>query len=308
MLGFAQHHGQQAVLQGVAAEDIGDLGAQHRTESVVQQRPRRMFARGTAAEIAAGDQYFAALRLRLCSRRIRRSGCHRPIKRQSLKAKRPRPLRSVVVRKRAGMMRSVSMFSNASTMVRERIRLERLHAACSLRLQVIGGIGDAAGEAQAAATAGLASTVRAPGPWRPSKLRLLVLTTSWPGSAISPFMAMHIEQPGSRHSAPAARNTWSQAFGFGLRAGPAPNPEPPACAHAPATFRPCSTCGGGAQVADTRELVQLPTNTTSTLRAQQRLARHRPACTPGLSVPGNPSAAGIGACNADRPCRDGCRS
>ncbi len=64
-----------------------------------------------------------------------------------------------------------------------------------------------AGQAEAAAVAGLASTVRAPLPWRPSKLRLEVLTTSWPGCARSPFMAMHIEQPGTRHSAPAAVKT-----------------------------------------------------------------------------------------------------
>src|SRR5574337_952864 len=62
--------------------------------------------------------------------------------------------------------------------------------------------------ADAAAVAGLASTVRAPLPWRPSKLRLEVETTSCPGCARSPFMAMHMEQPGSRHSAPAATNTW----------------------------------------------------------------------------------------------------
>ena len=34
--------------------------------------------------------------------------------------------------------------------------------------------------AAAAAVSGLASSVRAPVPWRPSKLRLLVLTAYWP--------------------------------------------------------------------------------------------------------------------------------
>src|SRR5262249_39095986 len=59
--------------------------------------------------------------------------------------------------------------------------------------------------ALAAAVAGLASMVRAPGPCRPSKLRLLVETTTSPGSAVSPFIPRHMEHPGSRHSAPAAR-------------------------------------------------------------------------------------------------------
>src|SRR5690606_28592450 len=64
--------------------------------------------------------------------------------------------------------------------------------------------------AAAAAVSGLASTVRAPLPCRPSKLRLLVLTESLPLGTVSPFMPMHIEQPGSRHSPPAARTTSSR--------------------------------------------------------------------------------------------------
>ena len=58
--------------------------------------------------------------------------------------------------------------------------------------------------ALAAAVSGEARNVRPPLPWRPSKLRLLVLTAYWPGASWSPFIAMHIEQPASRHSAPAA--------------------------------------------------------------------------------------------------------
>jgi hypothetical protein len=45
--------GQQAVLQRVVAEDVGDLGADDRAEAVIQQCPGRVFARGAAAEIAA---------------------------------------------------------------------------------------------------------------------------------------------------------------------------------------------------------------------------------------------------------------
>ena len=52
--------------------------------------------------------------------------------------------------------------------------------------------------ALAAAVRGLARKVRPPLPWRPSKLRLLVETLYWPGVSWSPFMAMHMEQPGSR--------------------------------------------------------------------------------------------------------------
>src|SRR5436190_21905502 len=58
--------------------------------------------------------------------------------------------------------------------------------------------------AVAAAVSGLARNVRPPFPCLPSKLRLLVLTALWPGASWSPFIAMHIEQPASRHSAPAS--------------------------------------------------------------------------------------------------------
>ena len=58
--------------------------------------------------------------------------------------------------------------------------------------------------AAAAAIAGLTRWVRPPAPWRPSKLRLLVEAQRSPGSSRSAFIARHIEQPGSRHSKPAA--------------------------------------------------------------------------------------------------------
>src|SRR5262245_12129526 len=59
--------------------------------------------------------------------------------------------------------------------------------------------------AAAAAIAGLTRWVRPPGPWRPSKLRLLVLAERWPGLSLSGFMAKHMLQPAWRHSAPAAK-------------------------------------------------------------------------------------------------------
>src|ERR1039457_6268150 len=64
--------------------------------------------------------------------------------------------------------------------------------------------------ALAAAVSGLASSVRAPGPWRPSKLRLLVLIEYSPLPTTSPFMPKLIEQPDSRHSAPASMKTRSR--------------------------------------------------------------------------------------------------
>ena len=50
--------------------------------------------------------------------------------------------------------------------------------------------------AAAAAVSGDARMVRAPGPWRPSKLRFEVLTLSLPAGILSSFIARHAEHPG----------------------------------------------------------------------------------------------------------------
>src|SRR5580693_737726 len=60
--------------------------------------------------------------------------------------------------------------------------------------------------AVAAAVAGLARWVRTFGPWRFSKLRLVVETQRSPGSPLPPA---HIEQPDSPQKKPASRNTRS---------------------------------------------------------------------------------------------------
>src|SRR5215831_1610929 len=58
--------------------------------------------------------------------------------------------------------------------------------------------------ALAAAVNGDAKSVRDPFPCLPSKFRLLVLTAVLPAGTASPFIAMHMLQPASRHSAPAS--------------------------------------------------------------------------------------------------------
>src|SRR5210317_1020763 len=117
--------------------------------------------------------------------------------------------------------------------------------------------------ADAAAVAGLTNTVLAPTPWRPSKLRLLVLTLSWPGCAMSPFMPRHIEQPASRHSAPASRMILSRPS-FSACAFTCSDPGTTSIRTPSATLRPLRM-RAASSMSDTRPLVQLPTKTTSTL-------------------------------------------
>src|ERR1700724_4656386 len=63
--------------------------------------------------------------------------------------------------------------------------------------------------AVAAAVSGLTRWVRTFGPWRFSKLRLVVETQRSPGSPRSPLPPAHIEQPDSPQKKPASRNTRS---------------------------------------------------------------------------------------------------
>ncbi len=68
--------GQKAVLQGIAAEDIGNLRADDGAKPIIEQRPWRMLARRAAAEIAAGHQNLRRLELRDGSAQIRVLASH----------------------------------------------------------------------------------------------------------------------------------------------------------------------------------------------------------------------------------------
>src|SRR5580692_3121647 len=116
--------------------------------------------------------------------------------------------------------------------------------------------------AAAAAICGDTRCVRPPRPWRPSKLRLEVEAQRSPGARMSGFMPRHMEQPATRQSKPASRNTWS-------------SPSASACALTccepgttialteAATFLPATTFAA-ARRSPMRELVHEPMNTRST--------------------------------------------
>ena len=118
--------------------------------------------------------------------------------------------------------------------------------------------------AEAAAVRGLARKVRPPAPWRPSKLRLEVDTAYWPGASWSPFMARHIEQPASRHSAPAARNTSARPSASAWRLT-SWEPGTTSTRTPGSTLRPRSSPAAWRR-SEMRELVQEPMKTTSTGR------------------------------------------
>jgi len=71
------HHREQTVLERVTRENVGNGRADDGAEAVIQQRPRRVFARRAAAEIVARDQYGRAGRRRLIQDEFR---IRRPIR------------------------------------------------------------------------------------------------------------------------------------------------------------------------------------------------------------------------------------
>ena len=53
---LGQRDRQQADLRAVGGEDVGERRRDDRREAVVLERPRRVLARGAAAEVAPGDE------------------------------------------------------------------------------------------------------------------------------------------------------------------------------------------------------------------------------------------------------------
>jgi len=90
----------------------------------------------------------------------------------------------------------------------------------------------------------------------------------------SPFMAMHMEQPGSRHSAPRSRKTVSSPSASAARFTPY-EPGTTKDAHAVGNL-PAAHDRRRLPEVERRELVQLPMNTTSTLWPRRGLPGAKP--------------------------------
>ena len=145
--------------------------------------------------------------------------------------------------------------------------------------------------------AGLTKWVRPPLPWRPSKLRLEVDAQRSCGSRRSAFMAKHIEQPGSRHSKPAAVNTLSSPS---CSACSFTKPEPGTTSTRftlAALRRPLATAAASRK-SSMRLLVHEPINTTSTAISFKGVSACKPMYSSARSMPprltGSASWAGLG--------------
>ncbi len=136
--------------------------------------------------------------------------------------------------------------------------------------------------AVAAATCGETRWVRPPGPWRPSKLRLEVDALRSCGASLSGFMPRHIEQPASRHSAPASVKTWSRPSAMAARRTRT-DPGTTSMRTPSATCRPRIT-SAAARRSSMRPLVQEPRKTVSTATSRIGVPAVRPMYSRALAA------------------------
>src|SRR5438552_8610780 len=234
---------EQADLQRVVPEDVGEARSDHRAEPVVLDRPHGVLAAGPGPEVGPGEEDRRP-RVALVVEDERRVLA--PFVEQE--GPEPRSLDPLEVLRRDDLVGV-----DIGAVQRERRALD---PGDGLHHQRSSGRVKWPAIAVAAATRGLTRWVLPPLPWRPSKLRLLVEALRFPGPRMSGFMPRHIEQPAPRHSKPAAWKTSCR-------------PSPSACsltATLPGTTRPQSpsftfrprTTSAAARRSSIRELVHEP--------------------------------------------------
>ena len=115
---------QEAVLERVLLEDVGERRRDDGAKTPADERPGRVLARRAAAEVRARDEDLRPRRVGPVQREV---DVDAPVgrRRQSAKTLSPRPRLSVIFRKRAGMIWSVSTSSTGQDDVGRRQRRER---------------------------------------------------------------------------------------------------------------------------------------------------------------------------------------
>ena len=193
-----------------------------RAESVGLERPHRRLARGAAAEVLGRDQDLRVAVRRLVEDELRRAPAVGVEAHVVEEEARVAPDALGLRRKRAGMMRSVSMFGRSIGAATAVTRREGFHhperPATSVRRPVT---------AAAAAIAGLMRCVRAPLPWRPSKLRFDVDAHAL---ALRRGLAVHADAHRAARLAPLEAGVAEdaiEAFGLGRALDRGPSPARP---------------------------------------------------------------------------------
>src|SRR5262249_15721118 len=201
--------GQQSVLHRVARKDVAEGWRDHAPDAVIPKRIHRRLARGAAAEVATAHDDLGVTPGRPVERKVR------PLAPVGIEAQ-------VTQQRRCepGRARHLQKARREGVVGVEIGDVERaggrgesdefVHAPHPFRPMSSGRTSVSLPVTAAAATmAGDIRWVRASGPCRPRKLRLVVEAQRSPGATTSPLMPTHMEQPDSPHSRPASRKTRS---------------------------------------------------------------------------------------------------
>src|SRR3989344_5411849 len=245
-----QHHRENPVLHRIAREDVRVRRRDDDADAKVAQCPGGMLAARPAAEIVASDQdrralIFGAVEqiVGVLADRLERAAAH-ALARGALPPGRGDDDVGIDILQPERNRAAIDLVQ----------RGHAISSRTSVSLPVT---------AAAAAIAGLTRWVRLPGPWRPTKLRLLVLAQRSPAGTLSGFIARHAEQPGSRHSRPASVKMRSRPSASAFRFT---SPEPgTTIAHLTlsALWRPLMTAAG-ARRSSIRVVVELAMKIFST--------------------------------------------
>ena len=168
------HHGHEAVLGAVVAEDVGEAGADHGLEAVVHDRPHGVLAARAGAEVGAADEDAGAGEALVVEHE---AAVVAPRREQALaEAGALDPLEPLGRDDLVGV--------DVGAVERHRGALHDLDGVHQRTASKSVGRAKWPAMAVAAATAGETRWVRPPRPWRPSKLRLLVDADRSPGGEL----------------------------------------------------------------------------------------------------------------------------
>src|SRR6185436_12053794 len=299
--GFGEHHRQETVLEAVVEENVAVGRRDDALETILLQGPGRMLARAAATEVLAREQDLGALVARLVEHEIRIQRAFRVV----------HPgLADVQVAPRVEQVLAVAgALDGFQELLRDdRVGIdvgavERRHQSVQhgefVHQRQLRTSTKCPAIAAAAAIAGLTRCVRPPAPCRPSKLRFEVEAQRSPGSSRSAFIARHIEQPGSRHSKPAARKTRSSPSSSAC-SFTSPEPGTTIACTWPATRCPLAI-EAAARRSSIRALVHEPMKTRSILSSVSGVPGASPMYRSERSIAARWSGSAIDAGSGTRP-------
>src|SRR6516164_3125259 len=265
-----EHDREQPVLQAVLAINVGKASRDDDTDIIREHSPHRRLARGAGAEIVAGHENAGVAELRLVEHEV-------GILAAVIAPARAHEQQRFVVGLEAAHRLHRRDLIGIDVVLDERdgdagMGRQRLHQACPAMSCRTSAMRPAT--AVAAAVAGLTRCVRTFGPWRCSKLRLVVDTQRSPGSPRSPLPPAHMEQPDSPQENPASRKTRSSPAASAARFTLV-EPGTTIAMTPAATWRPRTTSAAASR-SGRRLLVHEPMKTRSTGRP----ASDMPGCNP----------------------------